>query len=125
MEPALREGFLIIFVSMKSRNFKMLIVAMFMGVFMIKMAISLAPAFLVLNSKAVRAVILQLEQETKSEKDIPDKDTFKEKKVFDEYYFHSMEFITFITESKVLHNQEHSLLIQLYHPVVPTPPPNV
>ncbi|HEY9196441.1 MAG TPA: hypothetical protein VIM77_09250 [Mucilaginibacter sp.] len=110
---------------MKIRKFKILVVVMFMSVFTIKMAISLAPVFLYLDSKAVNAVIMQLEQESKAEKDTPDKDTFKEKKVFDEYDIHNISFITFITETKVLHNLEHSLYIQVYHPVVPTPPPNV
>lgn len=98
---------------------------MFMSVFMLKMAISLAPVFLYLDSKAVSSVILQLEQESKGEKDTTDKDSFKEKKIFDEYYFHSVDFITFVVETTVLHNQEHSLYLQTYHPVVPTPPPNV
>lgn len=98
---------------------------MFMGVFMLKMAISLAPVFLYLDSKAVSAVILQLEQESKGEKDTPDKDLFKEKKVFDQYYFHSVDFITFVVETTVLHNKEHALYKQAYHPIVPTPPPNV
>jgi hypothetical protein len=110
---------------MKIRKNKLLVVAMFMTVFALKMAISLAPVFLYLDSKAVSAVILQLELESKGEKDTPDKDTFKEKKVFDEYDFHSVDFITFVVETNVLHNQEHSLYIQAYHPVVPTPPPNV
>lgn len=98
---------------------------MFMGVFLIKMAISVAPVFLYLDNKTVRAVILQLEQETKTEKDNTDKDSFKEKKAFDEYYLHTTGFLTFIAETKVLHNQENSLYKQVYHPVVPTPPPNV
>jgi hypothetical protein len=110
---------------MKIRNFKILIVAMFMGVFILKMAISLAPVFLYLDNKTVSAVILQLEQESKTEKDTPDKDTFKEKKGFDAYDLHSIAFITFIVETNVLHNQEHCLYKQAYHPVVPTPPPNV
>jgi len=110
---------------MKIRNFKTLIVVMFMGVFMIKMAISLAPAFLYLDNKTVRAVILQLEQESKTEKENPDKDAFKEKKVFDEYYLHSVAYITFVAENNILHNQEDHLYKQAYHPVVPTPPPNV
>jgi len=49
---------------MKIRNFKTLIVVMFMGVFVLKMAISLAPVFLYLDNKTVSAVILQLEQES-------------------------------------------------------------
>ncbi len=98
---------------------------MFMGVFLIKMAISVAPVFLYLDNQTVKAVILQLELETKGEKDTTDKDAFKEKKVFDDYDLHSVAFITFVVETKVLHNQENSLYKQVYHPVVPTPPPNV
>jgi hypothetical protein len=110
---------------MKIRDFKILIVVMFMGVFAIKMAISLAPVFLYLDNKTVSAVILQLEQESKTEKDNPDKDIFKEKKGFDAYDLHSTDFITFVVENNILHNREHCLYKQVYHPVVPTPPPNV
>jgi len=96
-----------------------------MAVFVVKMGISLAPVFLFLDNKTVSAVILQLEQESKTEKDTTEKDLLKEKKTFDEYDFHTISFITYITESKVLHNQENALYKQVYHPVVPTPPPNV
>ncbi|WP_114940025.1 hypothetical protein [Mucilaginibacter endophyticus] len=109
---------------MKIRNKKIWVVALFMTVFVIKMGISLAPLFSCLDNKTVSAVILQLEQESKTEKDSPEKDLMKEKKTFDAYDFHAINFITFITESKVLHNQENALYKQVYHPVVPTPPPN-
>lgn len=114
-----------IFVLMKIRNNKIWVVALFMTVFVIKMGISLAPLFSYLDNKTVSAVILQLEQESKAEKESPEKDLMKEKKTFDEYDLHTISFITFITESKVLHNQENALYKQVYHPVVPTPPPNV
>ncbi|HEX8021593.1 MAG TPA: hypothetical protein VF500_16715 [Mucilaginibacter sp.] len=110
---------------MKIRNNKIWVVALFMTVFAIKMGISLAPLFSYLDNKTVSAVILQLEQESKTEKESPEKDLMKEKKTFDEYDIHTISFITFITESKVLHNQENALYKQVYHPVVPTPPPNV
>jgi hypothetical protein len=109
---------------MKIRNFKTLVVALFMFVFVIKMGISIAPVFLYLDNKTVSSVILQLEQESKTDKDNTEKDVFKEKKTFDEYYLHTTDFITFVVETKVLHNQEHCLYKQAYHPVVPTPPPN-
>ncbi|ASU33413.1 hypothetical protein MuYL_1515 [Mucilaginibacter xinganensis] len=67
---------------------------------------------------------MQLEHESKTEKDDPEKDAVKDKKFFDENYQHSVEYITFVVETKVLHNSESSLFTQLYHPVVPTPPPN-
>jgi hypothetical protein len=110
---------------MKIRNNKIWVVALFMTVFAIKMGISLAPLFLYLDNKTVSAVILQLEQESKTEKESPEKELMKEKKTFDEYDLHTISFITFIIETKVLHNQENALYKQVYHPVVPTPPPNV
>lgn len=110
---------------MQVRNFKSLVVILFMSVFLIKMSVSIAPAFLNLDDKTVSSVILQLEQDSKTEKENPDKDAFKEKKSFDEYFLHTLAVQAFFTETNVLHNLEHSLLIQLYHPVVPTPPPNV
>lgn len=109
---------------MKARKLKLSVVVLFMSIFIIKMAISIAPAFLSLDNKAVAAVIMQLEHESKSEKEDPDKDAFKEKKVFDETYMHFVAYKTFVVETNVLHNQEHALYTEIYHPVVPTPPPN-
>ena len=98
---------------------------MFMCVFVVKMGISLAPLFTFLDSNTARAVIMQLEQETKGEKENPDKDAFKEKKSFDEHLLTFFHYDPFLIETNYLHNQEHALLVQLFHPVVPTPPPNV
>ena len=110
---------------MKIRKFKIGVVALFLGVFLVKMAISLAPAFLYLDNKTVSAVILQLELESKSDKDNPEKDMVKEKKVFDESYNHVLAYQSFLIGVKVLYNSEHCLYKQVYHPQVPTPPPNV
>jgi hypothetical protein len=104
---------------------KKIIGAMFMFVFVVKMSISLAPLFTFLDSNTARAVIMQLEQETKGEKENPDKDAFKEKKSFDEHLLALFHYDPFLLETNYLHNQEHALLVQLFHPVVPTPPPNV
>ena len=98
---------------------------LFMSVFLIKMSVSIAPVFLSLNSKVVSSFILQLEQESKTDKGDPEKDAFKEKKVFDEYYHHALAYQSFLTQTNVLYNAEHHLYKQTYHPVVPTPPPNV
>lgn len=67
---------------------------------------------------------MQLENETKNEKEDPEKDAFKEKQIFDETYLNFTVYRPFITETNILHNQENSLYTQVYHPVVPTPPPN-
>ncbi|MBC7400852.1 MAG: hypothetical protein H7289_13000 [Mucilaginibacter sp.] len=104
---------------------KKIIGIMFMCVFVVKMGISLAPLFTFLDSGTVRAAIMQLEQESKGEKENPDKDVFKEKKNFDEHLLTFFYYDPFLLETNYLHNQEHALLVQLFHPVVPTPPPNV
>jgi hypothetical protein len=109
---------------MKIRNFRVLTGAFFMFIFCVKMVISIAPVFLNLDNKVVNAVITQLEHESKTEKNDPEKDAAKDKKIFDENYLHSIEYITFVIETNVLHNLESSLYTQVYHPVVPTPPPN-
>ncbi|MDB5111251.1 MAG: hypothetical protein JWR67_2365 [Mucilaginibacter sp.] len=106
-----------------------------MAVFSIKMVISVAPLFLSLNNKTVTAVIKQLELDGKSEKDNTEKDStekdnaekslVKDKKFFDENMVYSNAYTTILTQTNVLHNQEHSLYVQLHHPIVPTPPPNV
>jgi hypothetical protein len=110
---------------MKIRKFKILVTMLFLGVFLIKMAISLAPAFFYLDNKTVTAVILQLELESKADKDNPEKDMVKDKKVFDETYMHILAYQSFLDGVKVLYNSEQCLYKQVYHPQVPTPPPNV
>jgi hypothetical protein len=97
----------------------------FMLVFAAKMTISLVPLFSFLDRTTARAVIMQLEQETKGEKENPDKDALKEKKNFDEQLSVFFHYDPFLVQTACLHTQEHALLVQLYHPVVPTPPPNV
>ncbi|MFD2873649.1 hypothetical protein ACFS5N_14280 [Mucilaginibacter ximonensis] len=105
----------------KSRKLMSLIL---MVVFAVKMSISLAPLFTFLDSGTAKAVIMQLEQESKGEKENAEKDALKEKKTFDEHLLAIFHFDPFLIETNYLHNQEHALLVQLYHPVVPTPPPN-
>jgi len=108
---------------MKVRNFKVFIGALFMFIFIAKMTVAFAPLLFSLD-KDGSSIALQLEHDSKTEKDDPEKDAFKEKKVFDETYLHSTGYLTFIAETEVLYNLEHSLFKQVYHPVVPTPPPN-
>lgn len=102
-----------------------LIGVIFLVVFAAKMTISLMPLISVLDKNTARAVIMQLEQETKGEKENPDKDALKEKKSFDELLTSIFHYDLFQIETNCLHTQEHALTVQPYHPVVPTPPPNV
>ena len=91
------------------------------------MAISLSPVFLILNNKTVNAVIMQLELEGKDEKDAAEKDLLKDKKFFSEdkdFVTHCYALTPLLVETNILHNLEHALFVQTYHPVVPTPPPN-
>ena len=98
----------------------------FLFVFFAKMVISVMPLFSFLDSKIAVAVILQLEHENKTDKDDFDKDILKEKKGFDEYTLAAFEFRPLeLLETNVLHNLERTLLVRPYHPIVPTPPPNV
>jgi hypothetical protein len=97
---------------------------LFMLVFTVKMCISLAPLFVFIDSSIAKAVIMQLEQETRDEKENVDKESFKAKKNFDDYLLAIFHFDPYLIETNYLHNREHTLLVQLYHPVVPTPPPN-
>ena len=109
---------------MKNRIFKNSIAALFMGIFIVKMIISIASVFLCMDNKTVRAVIMQLEHESKNEKEDPEKAAFKEKKFFDENVNHLTVYRPMVVENNILHNLEKSLYKQVYHPVVPTPPPN-
>lgn len=69
-------------------------------------------------------MIMQLEHETKTDKEDQDKEMFKEKKLFDDQLLSFFEYKSLAMEMNVLHTLENSLYIQTYHPVVPTPPPN-
>ena len=99
---------------------------LFMGIFITKMLLAVAPVFTSLNNKTVNAVITQLEQETKNEKEDPDKGSLKEKKFFDENFvalFEQPDVV--VADVSLMHSLEKTLYRQQYHPVVPTPPPNV
>jgi len=110
---------------MNTRNKRTFASLLFMIVFSVKMIISVIPIFSLLDAKVVASVILQLEQETKGEKDNTEKDSFKEKKDFDEHIYSSFDYKPILVETNRLHNKEKALPVQLYHKVVPTPPPNV
>ncbi|RZA03899.1 MAG: hypothetical protein EOP47_01360 [Sphingobacteriaceae bacterium] len=98
----------------------------FLFVFFAKMVISVMPLFSFLDSKLAVAVILQLEHENKSDKDDFEKDFLKEKKSFDEHTLSAFEFKPLaLAESGALQTLENTLLVRPFHPVVPTPPPNV
>jgi hypothetical protein len=116
---------LAIFAVMRVRKLKILVSAIFMFIFFIKMTFALAPAILSLNNKLFSNIVLPLDQESKTDKDDPEKDAFKEKKVFDEYILHNLAYQSYLHETKVFYNAEHSLFKQVFYPVVPTPPPNV
>ena len=97
----------------------------FIIVFSSKMIISVIPIFSMLDAKVAASVIMQLEQDTKGEKDNTDKDSFKEKKAFDEHTYTCFDYQPLLVETNCLHNQEKALAVVPYHKVVPTPPPNV
>jgi hypothetical protein len=97
-----------------------------MMIFISKMIISVAPAFLSLNNKTVNAVIMQLELENKNDKEDPDKEGGKDKKFFDEdfqHVYHPIQ-LPVLIETNILHNHEHSLYQPSHCPSVPTPPPD-
>ncbi|WP_345953331.1 hypothetical protein [Mucilaginibacter sp. PAMB04168] len=97
-----------------------------MTIFITKLIISIAPAFLSLNNKTVSAVIMQLEQESKNEKDDPDKEGSKEKKFFDEDCMYAFQIVhePLIINTLTTLNPELCLYQQIYHSSVPTPPPD-
>ena len=97
---------------------------LFIIVFSAKMVISVIPIFSMLDAKVVASVIMQLEQENKSDKDNTDKDALKEKKNFDEHTYTFFDYKPILVETNRLHNKEKALAVRLYHKVVPTPPPN-
>ena len=109
---------------MNTRNKRTFASLLFIVVFATKMAISVVPIFSLLDAKVAASVILQLEQETKGEKDDTDKDTFKEKKDFDEHTYSLFDYKPLLVVSNCLRNQNKRLVVQIYSQTVPTPPPN-
>jgi hypothetical protein len=110
---------------MNNWNKRSLACLLFTIVFSAKMIISVIPIFSMLDAKVAASVIMQLEQETKNDKDNTDKDAFKEKKNFDEHIYTFFDYKPILGETNRLHNKEKALAVTFYHKVVPTPPPNV
>ncbi|RYZ93875.1 MAG: hypothetical protein EOP47_28925 [Sphingobacteriaceae bacterium] len=110
---------------MKARKFKLFTALLFITIFFSKMVISVAPVIFRLDDKVVSAVILQLENETKGEKDTTEKESSKAKKTFDEYYSHLVRTNVHVVDINILHNKENLIYAKVYFPSVPTPPPNV
>lgn len=96
---------------------------LFIAIFFSKMVISVAPVIFHLDNKVVKAVIMQLESESK-EKDTAEKDICKEKKSFDEYYTQLVRFNLHVIEVNILHNQETLIYHYAYSSNILTPPPN-
>lgn len=93
-------------------------------IFFGKIAMPLAPLFSSVNTKTGPSLIMLLEHETKSDKEDQDKEMFKEKKLFEDQLLSFFEYKSLSGEMSILHTLENSLYIQMYHPKVPTPPPN-
>lgn len=113
------------FAIVKLRDIKLSLCVLFINIFIIKMVISVAPVFLEINKKTVNSAILQLELETKNDKDDLSKDTLKEKKFFDDSFVCFKEHKLPVVEFNHLRSLETCLYTQADNPVVPTPPPNV
>jgi hypothetical protein len=105
------------------RKYRILIVIAFMGIFATKMVLSGAPVFFSLDKKLMRAVIMQLEEETKGE---GTKDSIKyadHKLMFQ--HIHDFYIPVVIDHGYTNEIIEHSRrYVDPYHPMVPTPPPN-
>ncbi|MGZ3754948.1 MAG: hypothetical protein ACXVAY_18770 [Mucilaginibacter sp.] len=112
---------------MLARNYKVWVCMLFIAVFAIKTSVCVIPALLSISNKEIKNALTQLELDNKTEKDSSEKDnTSKDflKKVCDDFNEHIPVFTALLIESNILHNRERSLYVELYHPVVPTPPPN-
>ena len=96
-----------------------------LSIFIMKMVISTAPVIFDLDSKVVKAAIVQLELENETK----DNSAAKQMKTFLKSgtdYIHFSEFLTF---SFILNNTTSRYYIskkysKTYFPSVPTPPPN-
>lgn len=111
--------------NMKKEFQRTLFSIFFLGVFFVKMLISAAPLLVEhIDSKAVMAVIMQLEIENNSEKSSPE----KAKELSLKEFCTTLPDFTFSNPIKHLsgtpahiQDDEH---VQTFYPAVPTPPPN-
>lgn len=111
---------------MALRKLKIFISVLFMGIFIIKMGISIAPAFLSMDNNAVGAIINQLELENKGDsKDAKEKGDFKDKlPELDQELAFVYVYAPVLTATNFYYHQQQLLYQQTHHPVVLTPPPN-
>jgi len=98
---------------------------MFIFAFVVKMGISLVPLLSLTDAKSATTAIIQLEQESKGDKDDIEKDICKERKGLDELLLAVFRFTPVLPVSYNPYNIANSPVVQSYHPTVPTPPPNV
>jgi hypothetical protein len=111
---------------MKIRTYKVFLCLFFLAIFISKMIIALMPVLLSASNKNVNAVIMQLEQDSKNEKEDPDKSGIKEKKFFDENCEYSNQAIPapLIIKKRTLLKNVTGFYQQSHHLSVLTPPPD-
>jgi hypothetical protein len=108
------------------RKYMVLIVICFMSIFCAKMIISAAPVFICYIDKAtIKSVILQLEQERSEGDSGKDLLKFSDYKVLNLNY--SDLYIPLIQSFGISNSYlDHvKRYVDPYHPLVPTPPPNL
>lgn len=109
---------------MKLRDFRNLIVIVFVGIFTAKMMISIAPAFSFnFDSIMMNSVIMQLEVEHNEKDSGKSGAKLSETKLFcnTTYTFKALNKGYALNNSFIEHSKRY---VNPFHPSVPTPPPN-
>jgi len=97
----------------------------FLFIFSVKMVISIAPLITIhLDTKIMNSVIMQLEIETNSSKGSDQaKDSLNKGEWLSAYYKFNFEESHALTD-KTSHIQLADMLIDIFYPRIPSPPPN-
>lgn len=111
---------------MKIRDFKIAVSLVFLFIFFVKMILSVAPVFIDIDTKTVKAVIMQLEIEHSDGKKAETSKDFsiKDKKATEAHVLNMYMFAPVINLTAISLRLNKFLYFQVYHPTVPTPPPN-
>jgi len=108
------------------KRYRLGIVVAFLSIFLVKMVISVAPVFIAqFDKETMNAVIMQVELEHG-----PDNDTAKNLKIADmklvehhnSDHYVSLRYHLQVKNSYIEHIKRY---VNPYHPMVPTPPPNL
>ena len=107
------------------KRFKLSIVVAFLGIFLVKMVICVAPVFInQFDKQTINDVIMQVELEHGTDSDTGKHSKIADIKLIDHHTSHHylpLRYHLQVDNSYIEHIKRY---VNPYHPMVPTPPPN-